>query len=141
MTSLRTLYHVSQIILHMWSCDQILATPAYLWEKLSKRQFYKNLTEKSNFLTRALGSGLIIWGWHYIWLWDLHQWGKRVKNKTWKFLDTNSYVCKSYRGKTGGRSFLPPIGLKPKTSQKTYLVDQFWVLVINMPLIYWFSCR
>ena len=28
-------YHVIQIILYMWSCDQSLVTVAYLWEKLS----------------------------------------------------------------------------------------------------------
>ena len=28
-------YHVTQIILYMWSCDQILKTLAFLWEKLS----------------------------------------------------------------------------------------------------------
>ena len=31
----------------------------------------------------------------------LHQYGKRVKTKSQKVFGTNSYVCKSYRGKTG----------------------------------------
>ena len=31
----KTFYHVIQIILYMWSCDQSLVTVAYLWEKLS----------------------------------------------------------------------------------------------------------
>ena len=39
----------------------------------------------------------------------LHQCGKRVKTKSQKDLGANSYVCRSYRGKTGsGRGFLPP---------------------------------
>ena len=45
----------------------------------------------------------------------LRQCGKRVKNKSQKVLGVNSYVCRSYRGKTGGGLFaaLPPfrIGL------------------------------
>ena len=31
----KNFYHVIQIILYMWSCDQSLVTVAYLWEKLS----------------------------------------------------------------------------------------------------------
>ena len=39
----------------------------------------------------------------------LHQFGKRVKTKSQKFLGTNSYVCRSYRKKTGrGGDFLAP---------------------------------
>ena len=31
----------------------------------------------------------------------LHQRGKRVKTKSQKVLRANSYICRSYRGKTG----------------------------------------
>ena len=34
----------------MCSCDQSLGTSAFLWEKLSKPQFYKDLTRKTDFL-------------------------------------------------------------------------------------------
>ena len=33
----------------MWSCDQSLVTLAFLWEKLSWPQFYKDLTRKITF--------------------------------------------------------------------------------------------
>ena len=35
----------------------------------------------------------------------LQQCGKRVKTKSQKVLGAKSYVCRSYRGKTGGGSF------------------------------------
>ena len=35
MTSTTNFYHVIQIILQKWSCDQSLGTVAFLWEKLS----------------------------------------------------------------------------------------------------------
>ena len=38
----------------------------------------------------------------------LHQCGKRVKNKSQKVLGDNSYVCKSYMGKTGRGRFGSP---------------------------------
>ena len=31
-----------------------------------------------------------------------------LKLKMWKFWETNSYVCRSYRGKTGRGPFWPP---------------------------------
>ena len=37
----------------MWSCDQSLVTPVFLWEKLSKPQFYKGLTRKTNFFEKC----------------------------------------------------------------------------------------
>ena len=40
MTSPTEFYYAAQIILYMCSCDQSLANPAFLWEKLSKPQFY-----------------------------------------------------------------------------------------------------
>ena len=48
----------------MCSCDQSLVTVAFLSEKLSKPQFYKDLTTKTVFLRGGLGSSLIICDWH-----------------------------------------------------------------------------
>ena len=39
----------------------------------------------------------------------LHQCSKSIKTKSHKVLLGNSYVCRSYRGKTGRVVFLPPI--------------------------------
>ena len=86
-------YHAIQIILQMYSRDQSLVTAAFLWEKLSQLQFYKDLTRKPLFLR----SGLDI----------LHQCGKKVKKKVRTFWGDNSYVCRSYRRKTGTGGFLP----------------------------------
>ena len=49
MTSPAKFYHVIQFILYMCSCDQILLTVAFLWDKLSQPQFYKDLTRKTTF--------------------------------------------------------------------------------------------
>ena len=49
MTSPAKFCHMTQIILWMWSCDQSLVTLAFLWEKLSQPQFYKDLTRKTAF--------------------------------------------------------------------------------------------
>ena len=49
MTSPTKFCHMTQIILWMWSCDQSLVTLAFLWEKLSQPQFYKDLTRKTAF--------------------------------------------------------------------------------------------
>ena len=49
MTSPTKFYHVIQFILYMCSCDQILLTVAFLWDKLSQPQFYKDLTRKTTF--------------------------------------------------------------------------------------------
>ena len=46
---LTKLYHVIQIILQMWSCKQSLVTLAFLWEKFSQPQFYKDLTTETLF--------------------------------------------------------------------------------------------
>ena len=90
----------------MCSCDQSLVTLAFLREKLSQPQFYKDLPRKTTFFER--------------WSWfkfnnlgvelgtNLHQCGKSVKTKSQKVLGRNSYVCRSYRGKIGIRVFLPP---------------------------------
>ena len=69
MTSPTTFFHVAQIALEMWLCDQILVTLTFIWEKLSQPQCYNNLTRKNifyegwswlkmNYLGMALGMAL-----------------------------------------------------------------------------------
>ena len=41
-----------------------------------------------------------------VWPWTLDQCGKRVKTYSQKVLGSNSYVCRSYRGKTGPPSWV-----------------------------------
>ena len=48
----------------MWSCDPILVTLAFLWENLSKRGFYKDLTRKNTFFEgwswlKFIGNGIM----------------------------------------------------------------------------------
>ena len=50
----------------MWSYDESLVTLAFLREKLSKPQFYKDLTTKIAFFEGGLDSSLTIWDWHYV---------------------------------------------------------------------------
>ena len=38
----------------MWSCDQNLVTLAFLCDKLSLPQFYKDLTRKTNFFSEVV---------------------------------------------------------------------------------------
>ena len=64
MASTTKFYHVIQTILYMCSCDQSLVTLAFLREKLSQLQLYKDLTKKAAFLRGGLRSGLIIWDWN-----------------------------------------------------------------------------
>ena len=49
----------------------------------------------------SLGSSSIIWDWHYTNLTFYNSVAKGLKLKVRKFFGANSYVCKSYRGKTG----------------------------------------
>ena len=46
------LYHVIQIILYMWPCEESLVSLACLLEKLSQPQFSKDLTRKNNLFQR-----------------------------------------------------------------------------------------
>ena len=102
-------FHVIQIILQMCSCDQSLVIVTFLGEKLLQPQFYKDLTRKTAFFwwvilvqVHEFGTGTRCK------LKILHQCGKKFKTKSQKVLGTNSYVCRSYRGKTGKGTFLPP---------------------------------
>ena len=40
------------IYIYMWSCDQSLVTLAFLWEKISQPQFYKDFTRKTTLFER-----------------------------------------------------------------------------------------
>ena len=42
----------------MCSCEQSLATVAFVWEKLSQPQFYKHLTRETAFLGGGGGWGV-----------------------------------------------------------------------------------
>ena len=100
-----------QVILLMWSCDQSLVTRAFLWEKLTSSQFYKDLTRKtidfegwSWFKFNNFGRALLLWPW------NLDQCGIRIKLKSQKVLEANSNVCRSYMEKlVGGEVFVQKI--------------------------------
>ena len=66
MTSPTKFYHLNQIRMQMWSCDQSLVTLTFLLEKLLQQQFYKDLSRKNNSLRSVLGSSSIIWNWHQV---------------------------------------------------------------------------
>ena len=62
------------------------------------------MTRKSNFLWVVLGSSSIIWDWHKVWPWSFASaWKKdwNLKSESFWGRGTNSYVCRSYREKTG----------------------------------------
>ena len=76
MTSPNKIYHVIQIILKMRSCDQGLVTLAFLWEKLSKSRFYKDLTRKPALFEKwswlkfnDLGLALV-WAYNFTTVWQ-----------------------------------------------------------------------
>ena len=58
---IKKFYHLIQIIFWMCSCDQSLVTLAFLWEKLSQPQFYKDLTRFSEG-----------WSWFKFKIWEWH---------------------------------------------------------------------
>ena len=114
----------------MCSCGQSLVTLAFLWEKLSQPQFDKDLTRKTAFFEDGRGSSSIIWDWHRYKLEILHQQGKRVKTKSQK---ANSYVCRSYRGKTGrGSVFASPILNRVKEDWLYFLVSIQQLILLNI---------
>ena len=101
--------HENQIKLQIWSCRQGLVTVAFLWwEKLSQPQFYKDLTRKTIFSERcsSLGSSWMFGTGNRYGLEILLQFCRSVKIKSQKVLGTDSYVCRSYKGKTGMGAFL-----------------------------------
>ena len=104
-----------------------MVTLAFLWEKLSQPQCYKGLTRKTAFLRGGLGSRLItlnVWPLRMTLRYDLEilqECGKRPKTKSQDVLGANSYVCRSYREKTGRGVFCstPPPILNRVTSNKS----------------------
>ena len=100
----------------MCSRDQSLATVAFLSEKLSQTQCYKDLTRKTGFFRCDLGSSSIIWDGTSYKLEFLHQCDKKIKTKSQKVLVANSYVCRSYRGKAGSKTPHPLILNRVKTN-------------------------
>ena len=73
------------------------------------------MTRKTTFFRGGLGSSSIVFTGTRYKLETLHQCGKRVKTKSQNVLGDNSYVCRSYRGKTCmGGGATPPywIGLR-----------------------------
>ena len=72
MTSIK-FCHVTQNIWQMWSCEQSLVNLVFLWEKLSKIQFYMDLAGKNDFWR----------GCHCLKI--IHQRCKRVKIKSQKY--------------------------------------------------------
>ena len=65
--------HVTQNIWQMWSCEQSLVNLVFLWEKLSKIQFYMDFAGKNDFWR----------GCHCLKI--IHQRCKRVKTKSQKY--------------------------------------------------------
>ena len=74
---------MTQIILQMWQCDQSISISEVI----------------IMFLRNALSSSSIVWDWT--------RYGLEIKTKSQKVLEVNSYVFRSYKGKTGrGANFL-----------------------------------
>ena len=103
----KILWHGSNYIVDalMWLK---FVTVAFLWEKLSQPQFYKDLTRKTAFLRGGLGSSSIIRLGLGTNLKLYTSVGKGLKLKSQKYLGANSYICRSYRGKTGRGLFVLP---------------------------------
>ena len=70
----------------------------------------------------------------------MHYWGERVKTKIQKVLEANSYVCRSYMGKSGRGGFAPPpswIGLILKLTNKLDLrIGEKVIALSNLSIYY-----
>ena len=101
--------YVHDVINKILSRDSNNIVDVVMWTKfsnsnISMREVIKIIkirSEKYFFLRGALRSSSIIWDCLRCDLKILHQVGKRIKTKSQKLLETNSNVCRSYRGKTG----------------------------------------
>ena len=93
----------------MCSCDQSLLILAFLWEKLSQPQFYKDFFEEWSWFKFRLALGT---GTRYN-LETLYQWDKRVKTKSQKVFGPNFYVYRSYSEETGRGVFCTPLNSPP----------------------------
>ena len=117
MTSLAKFYPVTEIILEMWSCDQSLLTLAFLWEKLSQLELYKDLTRKTTFLRVCPGSSSIIWnrGLTLVMVLKFYtsvaKWLKIKVRKFWRLTSTNVEVT---GGKLVGVFFATPSWIRLK---------------------------
>ena len=73
----------------------------------SQPQFYKDLTRKTISLRGVIGLGSVLALGMALKFYTIVAKGLKLTVK--KILGTNSYVCRSYRGKTGRGTFLPLI--------------------------------
>ena len=99
---------IDDVTKEILSRDSNYIVDEFMWPKFgncSISRSYDNLNfiriwpQKLLFLRGGLGSSSIIWDSH--WTLDLHQCDKKIKNKSHRVFGTNSYVCRSYRGKNG----------------------------------------
>ena len=62
----------------------------------------------------------------------LHHCGKRVKTKSQKVFGANSYVCRSYRGKTGRGmgSFCPPIPILNRVNTYSIIMPKHFLYLV-----------
>ena len=59
MTSPTKFYYVIQVIADV-ACDQCFVTVAFLWDKLSQPQFYKDFSRKTKFLETSYAVNMIL---------------------------------------------------------------------------------
>ena len=112
----------------MWSCNQSLETLAFLWEKLSKRQFYKDLIRKTTearswikFNNLGLAIGMTL------------KFNTRgVITKSHKVLEATFYVCR--RKIWWGGGFATTIMFK-KIRLTTILPIHVYIIRINHRLL------
>ena len=153
MTSPTKFYDVIQIILQVCSCDQSLVTVAFLWEKLSQSQFYKDLTRKTalfegwswfkfNNLGLAVGTNLKFYT-------SVVKGLKLKVKKFWVLIPTFVEVTdgKLIKGEGG---FLPPIplsciGLRSPGIHLHWFISVFVLIsfkrfIVKEDIFYW-SCK
>ena len=86
-----------------------------MWSKLGNSSIFKWTVIKINFLEGCFfGYGFQI----------LHQRWKRVKTKSQKVLGANSYVCRSYKGKTGRGPFYPPSWMELRCTDSSQMFQK-----------------
>ena len=114
----------------MWPCNQSLETLAFLWEKLSKRQFYKDLIRKTTevqswikFNNLGLAMGM-----------TLKCNTREVITKSHKVLEATVYVCRRNIWWGGGGGFATTIMFK-KIRLTTILPIHVYIIRINNRLL------
>ena len=93
------------------SCDSNYNVDAIMWTKLGNSStsireviitsIIKGFNQMNQIFERWSWFKLVIWTKHSVWSWNFHQCVKRVRTKSQKVLGANSYICRSYRQKTG----------------------------------------